>query len=483
MDTPFKLYIQENQKHIDVPCYATMEQCMETAPIPLLENRALSFTFIGEGVVRFDCIEDAFKSGVHTLYHYENKHVYPFSPGIQLGCVNVGSSTYYFQLFIQPRVPIVEHERMMTEIERFLAGYSTQQTSAFTQTLPTHFFQLLDRIQQQPIHQITQSYTLEEVGKGTQLNQRGHQYAMHHPAEQRQFVRKKQIDWNQPANQFLKILLQNHIPYLLPHEVARVRQFLQQDWMQDVQLPSHYIDVCAYVHNPHYLEIHRILQNHSSHTTIKQTVQRSKSGADIYEVWGYLKVIETFKELGYTLQKSTLTLKHNSKGNVVFDQSVQNYVELIKGEQLLRIFWEDAILRNLRNVSPTQPLYTWHNHTPDCRIDFWQNQEYKGTQIIDFKYRHLEKQWTKTIAYGEQVGSVFKQLSAYALIRSNSQLLNGMANTLLDVAPVQQVWAVTPYLVTQQETIEGYPIHLYTLKPGSPNDTFKNNLASIAQTI
>lgn len=290
------------------------------------------------------------------------------------------------------------------------------------------------------------------------------------------------MNWNLPANQMLKIQLQNSLAIVSPYEATRIRQFLQQDWMQTVDVPSHYIHSNDGMYNPYYREISQILQNRMNQPIVRGTVQKSKSGAEIYEVWGYLKVIEYLKELGYTSRNAELTLKNNSKGDVTFDHDTQNYVELVKEDTVLRVFWEDALLRDARKVSPMQPLYTWHNHTPDCRIDFWHKGLYKGTHIIDFKYRHLEKRWTEQVAYSDPVDSMFKQLSAYALARSNSQQLNNVAEPLLDVAPVKQVWAVTPYTTTHQETIEGYPLHLHTLQPGSQNESFKCMLESIVQT-
>lgn len=483
MDMPFKLYFEENQHRIEVPCYKNIEQCMNEVPIHLLENRKLTCIFSGEGTVQFDCLENVFTSGVHTLYQYEHNIAYPFSPGEQLGCVKTANVTYYFRFMIQPRVSVAEHEQMMREIEMLLKGYSTQQTQAFTHVLPEHFFHILYQIQQHPIQQMTSVYELEEAGKGGCINKRGHLYAMRHPQEQRQLIQKKKMDWNLSANQMLKIQLQNSLAIVSPYEATLIRQFLQQDWMQAVDVPGHYIYSNESIHHPHYREVSQILQNRMNQPIVRGTVQKSKSGAEIYEVWGYLKVIEYLKELGYTSQNAKLTLKNNSKGDVIFDHGMQNYVELMKGDTLLRVFWEDALLRDARKISPMQPLYTWHNHTPDCRIDFWHKGVYKGTHIIDFKYRHLEKRWTQQVAYSDPVDSTFKQLSAYALARSNSQQLNDLAEPLLDVAPVKQVWAVTPYATAHQETIEGYPLQLHTLQPGSQNEAFKRMLESIVQTM
>lgn len=483
MDTPFKLYFEENQRRIEIPCYTSMEQCVTEAPIQLLENRRLTCIFSGEGTVQFDCLEDTFTSGVHVLYQYEHNLAYPFLPGEQLGCVKTASETYYFRFIIQPRVSVAEHEQMMQEIEAFLKGYSTQHTQAFTHALPEQFFHILYQIQQHPIQQMAHIYELEEMGRGGRINQRSQLYAMRHPQEQRQLVQKKKMNWNLPANQMLKIQLQNSLAIVSPYEATRIRQFLQQDWMQTVDVPSHYIHSNDGMYNPYYREISQILQNRMNQPIVRGTVQKSKSGAEIYEVWGYLKVIEYLKELGYTSRNAELTLKNNSKGDVTFDHDTQNYVELVKEDTVFRVFWEDALLRDARKVSPMQPLYTWHNHTPDCRIDFWHKGIYKGTHIIDFKYRHLEKRWTEQVAYSDPVDSMFKQLSAYALARSNSQQLNNVAEPLLDVAPVKQVWAVTPYTTTHQETIEGYPLQLHTLQPGSQNESFKCMLESIVQTM
>lgn len=145
-----------------------------------------------------------------------------------------------------------------------------------------------------------------------------------------------------------------------------------------------------------------------------------KSSQNLYEIWGYFKVIDTLINMGFSYNKGFIDdiYKRIDTGEVIKNGLTSGTnVLLTKTENNLsikvKVIYDDEIT-NIRNSS-----YIWtdaRHRKPDIRMDFFDKDDvFIGTIVVDTKYRRRE-----TFTKDERKGGSRDQLSSYAqMIMSN----------------------------------------------------------------
>lgn len=146
-----------------------------------------------------------------------------------------------------------------------------------------------------------------------------------------------------------------------------------------------------------------------------------KSSQNLYEIWGYFKVIDTLINMGFNCHNGFVDdiYKRIDTGEVIKKGLTSGTTVLLSRKEKdmfikVNVIYDDEIT-NERNS-----CYIWtdaRHRKPDIRMDFFDTDDiFIGTIVIDTKYRRRE-----TFTKDERKGGSRDQLSSYAqMIMSNA---------------------------------------------------------------
>jgi len=197
-----------------------------------------------------------------------------------------------------------------------------------------------------------------------------------------------------------------------------------------------------------------------------------KNSSILYEMWGFLKTIRAFQDLGFTLvegpwitQVGTVTKIGGLASNDV--------VCLERGTTYIRVAYDKEMPRSSDQTDLVlDPVYSLdEKRMPDCKIDFYYKSNglilYLGSLILDFKYRGLKALWNE-----KDENAANAQLISYSNWTRSKCLHNSSArqsnNTML---PVYEAWAIYPdkFDYEHEEEKFDYGVRLISLVPGHEN--------------
>lgn len=255
----------------------------------------------------------------------------------------------------------------------------------------------------------------------------------------------------------------------------------------------------TFTHVPHNLlsdsryralfQLHRDLKEEELEVFIDPTFMYQWKRTDkLYEVWGYINILKLLIELGFQPNTGWLYNK------LVEDKSLL-IPYLPSGEQIiltksdLRIHYTyDGILPLASNATSLEkaPLYIGKNNRPDGRIDFYKQNVYVGSLMLDFKYRPITNFWKNAKHNFMNRPREMEQIIAYKR-DSNSKYLYGEQEgrdfrDMHSPRPVREVWAL------YAEARDGWQNHLYIsddkiriipMNPGQDYTMIKGHLQEI----
>lgn len=190
----------------------------------------------------------------------------------------------------------------------------------------------------------------------------------------------------------------------------------------------------------------------------------------LYEMWGFIKLIEGFQSLDFQLDtdfgffddKGTIRISSIKKGDVFHLHKENIKIKMYYDTSMPN---DDALTDRFNN-----PLYVYKgNNTPDCRIDFYYSfageDYYVGSLIVDFKYRTKRSFWDSNDGYRSSRG----QLTAYKnLPKTKFFSIKNENLSRNSISPIKEVWAIYPdrYYPTAETDAFSECIKLYSLVPG-----------------
>lgn len=167
----------------------------------------------------------------------------------------------------------------------------------------------------------------------------------------------------------------------------------------------------------------------------------------LYELWGVIQFTKLLLKLGYVLDESEGTLFEVSEG-ILKGKAVpyfENAKISFKKENLKIDLVYDMPLPLYKSVSLEEcPLKaeTTHNR-PDIRIDVYDQTNYIGTILGDFKYRPLRNIWTNSNRISQNDSSSKRQFFEYKnSIVSDYFLKDSPLKNRINA--VREVWAIYP---------------------------------------
>ncbi|MBQ0140975.1 MAG: DUF2357 domain-containing protein [Kurthia sp.] len=475
--------------------------------ITLHENSISQVLFLApaDSKLKLDSLVYSPKEEHQAIYHFQDSAQYPFTTGYYIGEVHIKEEVYYFPFHIASKIAQEAHDIMVREVEQFSSnlsqtqGYNLVQKSAenidFIMKNERKFIQAIQQIMHAPKSDLVISYELQAANVVKFTDARSQRYALQHPQQTKVYAPVKKQQYNLLENQLVKMMLtscQSIFTHYL-HEfgatdellqktltrlIFQINEFCQLDWVTDLELPREFTIPLTFFQLPHYQMIylvHRQLK-HSDKQEVAIVERSSKSSAEIYEVWCFIKLVACYEKLGFHIEKHHISFSY-TQNTLKFDAQEKNYIELAKGSSRIRLFFEDSISRLSKETNHLSPLYTMHNNLPDCRIDFWQDGQFKGAHLIDFKYRKMEYIWFKAQETNKP-NDTLQQLASYALaMQTNSLRLNGHQDSLLDRMPTKEAWALYPFEDHFSNTkLKPYQIRFIPFTPGQENDSLMQQL-------
>lgn len=348
--------------------------------------------------------------------------------------------------------------------------------------------------------------------KAKKIDAKSVKYLMMHP-EQRSTIQApvSHLTYDVPENRWVKGIAQlllryvNEMaacfltPYNPNYDRVRARElrqelavieghltdFLHDRWMADVQATtSGQIPMALFQIGPFrvFLQIYQHLKKGGRPDVSRPRLQFHHKRSDLlYEIWGYMKVVGFLRDEGYDVVKNWFRTDGSTLDDtIVHDREASDYVELVKDDTVIRVFYDDQLPRRKKDLNPLKTLQTMTKNRPDCRLDVWKSGKFLGTLILDFKYRRKDYLWSETRLEKGTPLAVMTQLEAYAKsMQTDTKQLNGQFDPLINARPVTEVWAVYPVKGEhpgKTKKVEDYDIHLVELSPGSEHGYFGEKL-------
>lgn len=532
MDTAYSITFTEgaNQKAINVNRVVRDVLAVdEASTVCLMENAHLSMTFHGPANSRLymDLLADTKlpykeddqgyylepQEAPYIFYKYEDKVTYPFTVGEYRAYYQAADAQkYYFGVKVGSKLYEESHAYMIAEIEAYMDSLSyegtqtklyteAQRSAQYAEKYANLYIESLREIAAYPFEKMTYEYVLSYQPNNADF--RTMQYALTHPSETRHYVREKRRErrtlenaWlkhfvKQNVQQFKQLLATTNAPKKINRLLHVSRQFLQLDWVQAIAYPSEPLMPAIFQQHPAYkavFQMHRQLRKYDAAPAYGK-VRSYKQSAELYEIWTYLYVIRHFEANGFEKVHEHLDVKRVENG-VSFNEDYNNYVELQRGDQTVRIFLEQKITNNIiDDVSTLMPLATLAaKNYPDIRIDFWDGLHYKGSHIMDAKYSNIERRYEQEKnalrlkpdeALGTQKPKTILQLMAYALeTQTCTAHLSPQSNRFVDRVPVEEVWAIYPFY-NASDALHLNAFRFMSVTPNKANTLFHQHLTRI----
>lgn len=480
----------------------------------------------------------------YVLYNPERYNKpYPFIPGTYFLMISTDQDEVFEARakVMTKRISEDQHVKMIEEIEKEVRGLASELTSRrkifsevaldiFGPEKIEEYSIILSRrdniinglniIEKNRRYSVIKSYPVIPKAKAKKIDSRSIKYLMMHPEQQKTIQAPvSTVTYDIAENRMVKkivLLILKYVnemrncflqPYVKTNNVAqadllkkeiiilqnRLTLFLNEKWIRNIpesvsgDIPMAFFSVGTY--NTFY-KIYRMLRKGPAPKANAPKLQFHYKRSDLlYEIWGYLQIVKILKEEhGFEIKRNWFQINQNTLDQVIVPrQHGSDYIELCKGNKMIRIFYDEILPKKKSEISPLSTMHTWDHNRPDCRVDVWVDEKYKGSLIIDFKYRKKEYLWNDDLLENRQPSKVMRQLRSYSSgMKSHTTLLNGEKNPLTDAQPVTEVWAVYPIkreLLEVDYDLNEYDVRLIDLSPDAEKGHFSNMLDKAIQEI
>lgn len=465
----------------------------------------------------------------YPLYDpFRNNKPYPFIPGTYLLTVSTPNDNVVEARakVMAKRITEDQHHMMIEEIERAVKGLSSElstrrniynettleifgprkiETYATILSNKEKIIHGLHAIETNRRYTVRKTYPVIPRAKAKKIDGKSLKYLMMHPEQQHTIQAPiATVTYDTLENRWMKSIVAFILRYVIEmknafhhpvtkhynvHQAAQLEKevsalqnkmmaFLNKRWIREIQenavgqVPMAFFTVGTY--SVFYTIYRSIKRKENQQTTAPKLQFHHKRSDVLYELWGYLKVIELLKEnIDFQVTRNAFQVENNDKETT---QSI-DFIELKKEACTLRVFYDEPTPNRNEALGKYNTMFTMHNNRPDCRIDVWMRDQFKGSLIIDFKYRKKEYLWNDDYLMIDRPSKVMRQLSAYSTsMRSNSLLLNQKRTPLIDAQPVHEVWAVYPMKRDDSDSNyapNDYAIRMIDLSPNSAKGHFE----------
>ncbi|WP_028983241.1 DUF2357 domain-containing protein [Sporolactobacillus terrae] len=235
--------------------------------------------------------------------------------------------------------------------------------------------------------------------------------------------------------------------------IKRLRSYMQNmymlDWMESIKEKGN-LGVSQTIRMDsryNYLfKVYRLLHDKNNSLTLSNEYQYFWKRTDLlYEIWGYIKMIQIIQALGY-----------DAKDGWIFDEKWlgKQYLPFLNDDTTVQFNKDDITLNLIYNsempsksedTKPSKPLYSKSaNRKPDIRLDIFRVNEYVGSLILDTKYRRLNNILLNNYDFYNH-RSTMEQLGNYKNYPESIYFLKDKPDFFRKGSkPVSEVWVLYP---------------------------------------
>ncbi|PFJ31826.1 DUF2357 domain-containing protein [Bacillus thuringiensis] len=267
---------------------------------------------------------------------------------------------------------------------------------------------------------------------------------------------------------------------------------LKEDWMEEVE-------EARMLNIPHALhldlryrqlyQLYRLLKNEELSISLDTNYDYYWKRTDLlYEIWGFLQLVDGLQNenVGFEVVKGWIfDTNSNSKTIQVPFLEPGTVIEFKKGNIKLNLVYDETLPSEKKDTTINKPIYTGGPHTrPDVRMDIYENDEYIGTIMVDFKYRPLQAIWND---YRRKKTDAMRQLISYRdNMKSPFLYNNSFSKNWHLIRTVHEVWAVYPNHEANMQPknpMDNHQVRLMELTPLEEKDNFHLGIAETIQKV
>ncbi|MFP3727121.1 DUF2357 domain-containing protein [Priestia filamentosa] len=279
----------------------------------------------------------------------------------------------------------------------------------------------------------------------------------------------------------------------------RVRGFclpvLRSEWMEDVKNKDPMYIPHALHLDQRYKRLHklyRLLKNEEMSISLDSQYDYYWKRTDLlYEIWGFLQLVKALQHesIGFKVTKGWIFNVNPS------DQALQipfleagTIIEFVKDDVKINLVYDEELPFEKEDTTFDKPLFSNNNHNrPDARMDFYKEDEYVGSVIVDFKYRPIWHIWDNSKREGYKQKHTMKQLISYRNNLNSPHMLNKKYPMLWHMLkPVHEVWAMYPSHPKNRKIkspLDSYQIQLMEVTPKETNENLYLELANTIERV
>jgi hypothetical protein len=324
-----------------------------------------------------------------------------------------------------------EYRKMIVDIEKIAEGLS-QDTSRYVHGITSikrnrnmnsqvdiliknfnNFQNTLFQLRQKPRNEISSIYKWSN-NIISSLDYKSTIKMSQHPHKNEYYSKHNILNYNTSDNINLKnnltklSSLTNHLyeifkkPILKEYSIL-IEHFLLTSWIKNVSQDNIYNKLGSSLMNYNYSYIQDLINELESAQLLKNGLNRNfayaqKSSSKLYEIWGFFRVINAMKKIGFTTTKENIfdndiffNIKKGLKDNASLtlekhiDMDLENGLFIHDFKLKADVIYNSIIPKN----SNSQHMFTTNDHDkPDIRIDFYDKKNtFVGSLIVDTKYR------------------------------------------------------------------------------------------------
>jgi len=282
--------------------------------------------------------------------------------------------------------------------------------------------------------------------------------------------------------------------------IKRVRSncipILQSNWMKSVKEEQpQYIPHALNIDHRYkkIYDLYRLLKNDEMSVSLDSHYDYYWKRTDLlYEIWGFLQVIKALQHdsVGFKVVKGWIfdAIPQKQSIQVPFLESGTT-IEFRKDNLKIHLVYDEELPLKKENTSLEKPIFTNSNHNkPDARLDFYKEDEYIGSIMIDFKYRPLHFVWDSYRVEGYKQNDTMRQLISYQSNMNSPFLYNKLfPGHWQRFKTVHEVWAVYPSHSGNRKIsnnpLDTYSIRLMEVTPEEKQDNLYEGMANAIEKV
>lgn len=266
---------------------------------------------------------------------------------------------------------------------------------------------------------------------------------------------------------------------------SNIRRVTLAPWFEETKEEMPVIAPMTVFRDPRYAVLYRLhkhLEHPNDSLDISDFYQFQWKRTDkLYELWGFLQFIKALAKKGWELEDGVSVIKEEGKYRLSSLESGTK-IRMKRGKEEIHLIYDGLVPSSSSETNrEEEPLYTNNAHRrPDLRLDYYQENTYDGSLVVDFKYRDILFLWQD-----ENRGEgLRRQFNAYRDMNTRFYRHMDERTSLRDSRPVKEVWAIFPREVPPQ-TDQDYSLKFIPLSPGQESndklpDLLENYLISLS---